>query len=94
MAGENRERLLWTKRQRCCAPDAPSSCGGVVEAHHAGRRGVGQKCHDDEAIPLCTGHHRAWHDHRRPFDWVNAKRREWADERIAEAQARWAAGLA
>lgn len=89
MAGENRSRLLWTKRQPCCAPGAPSGCKGPVEAHHAGRHGVGQKAHDDTAIPLCMGHHRAWHDNRGPFDWLNGKRRAWADQLIAETQARW-----
>lgn len=92
MAGENLPRLLWTKRQAGCAPDAPSGCTGVVEAHHAGRRGVGQKAHDESAIPLCINHHWDWHGHRGPFrGWLNGQRRVWSDERIAETQARWLA---
>ncbi len=28
-----------------------------IEAHHAGDHGMGQKCPDREAIPLCVAHH-------------------------------------
>lgn len=31
---------------------------GPVEAAHVGDRGLGQKCPDREAIPLCAAHHR------------------------------------
>ncbi len=33
-------------------------CRGVVEAHHAGRHGTGEKSPDAETIPLCEAHHR------------------------------------
>ncbi len=33
---------------------------GPTEVCHVGVRGIGQKCPDREAIPLCTGHHRPW----------------------------------
>lgn len=84
--------LTWVKRQRCCAPGAPTGCTGPVEAHHAGRRGVGQKAKDSTAIPLCAGHHRwgGWHEHRGPFTgWTAEQRRAWADERITWMQAKW-----
>jgi len=29
-----------------------------TEAAHVGKRGIGQKCSDWEAIPLCRWHHR------------------------------------
>jgi len=32
-----------------------------VEAAHIGRRGLGQKSSDREAIPLCSAHHREQH---------------------------------
>ena len=32
-----------------------------VEAAHVGRRGLGQKCSDREAIPLCSLHHQEQH---------------------------------
>lgn len=31
---------------------------GPVEAAHVGERGIGQKCPDTEALPLCVQHHR------------------------------------
>jgi hypothetical protein len=31
--------------------------GRPVQAHHAGARGLGQKCSDRETIPLCSLHH-------------------------------------
>lgn len=36
-----------------------------TEAAHVGRRGLGQKCPDREAIPLCSEHHRTgrWAHH-------------------------------
>jgi len=34
-----------------------SGCFGPITAHHAGTRGLRQKCPDREAIPLCFGHH-------------------------------------
>lgn len=93
----DRAYLLFVKGLRCCAPGAPNGCSRGVEAHHAGRRGVGQKAADDTAIPLCSAHHRGpgWHDHRGPFlGWTAPERREWADSRIAETQQRWAARAA
>ncbi len=29
-----------------------------TEAAHVGKRGLGQKCNDDETLPLCAWHHR------------------------------------
>ena len=48
------------RRQPCAVPGCTDK---RVEAHHYGRRGLGQKCGDDEVTPLCGTHHRAWwHD--------------------------------
>jgi hypothetical protein len=94
MAGENRVFLLFVKQLPCLAEGlyVQHPCGGPTEANHAGRRGVGQKAHDETAIPLCTAHHRQWHDHRGPFrDWTAQRRRDWADGRIEETQAKWRA---
>jgi len=39
---------------------------GCTEAAHVGQRGLGQKCSDREAIPLCRLHHREGeHAHHR-----------------------------
>jgi len=37
-----------------------SNRSGPTEVAHVGERGIGQKCPDKQAIPLCTGHHRSW----------------------------------
>jgi len=39
-------------------PLAFTGCRGVIEAHHAGARGTGQKAPDNTCIPLCEAHHR------------------------------------
>lgn len=46
--------ISWLHTQPCCV------CGRLsgIEAAHVGRRGLGQKCSDLEAIPLCSEHHR------------------------------------
>ena len=31
---------------------------GMVECAHVGERGLGQKCHDRQTLPLCVFHHR------------------------------------
>lgn len=97
MAGENPAFLKFVRKLRCCAPGAPSTCQGWIEANHAGRRGVGQRAHDETAIPLCAKHHRfaGWTNHLGPFKgWTAEQRRAWADERIEEVQARWNARAA
>jgi hypothetical protein len=46
--------LAWIRTLPCAA------CGRwPVEAHHAGKRGYGEKASDYTAIPLCAEHHRA-----------------------------------
>jgi hypothetical protein len=77
------EYLRWVRSRPCCV------CGAwPVEAHHAGLRGFGMKSADDTAIPLCTLHHRAWHDVRDPFRaMTKTQRGEWARDRIRETRA-------
>jgi hypothetical protein len=84
--------LAWVRTLSCVlACVAECLCNGPVEAHHAGRRpGTGIKADDRTAIPLCTKHHRCWHDMTGPFALHDkAARRDWADRRIAETQARY-----
>lgn len=63
------EYLAWVRTQSCCARSAREGeeCRGRVQVHHAGPRGLGQRCSDREAIPLCARHHREWHDCRGRF---------------------------
>lgn len=48
----------------------------AVEAHHWGKRGLGQKCSDFETVPLCKRHHQQWHTEG---TLPNASRSEWLD---------------
>lgn len=86
MAGEDPDYVSEAHNLPCCARDL-HPCLGSVETHHAGVRGLGQRSHDDTVIPLCTLHHRAWHDAQPPFrGWDKFRRREWADAKILETQ--------
>jgi hypothetical protein len=64
-------------------------CEGRIEAcHEAKKPGVGMKCPDSGTMPMCTLAHGWWTRHTGFFkNWPKAKRRTWADERIAEATA-------
>lgn len=56
-------------------------CCGPIEANHIGVRiaGLGTKCLDREAVPMCSGHHRQWTDYSGLFAGLtNAERREYA----------------
>lgn len=61
MRRKNRERdvayLAWLHTLPCCCNVGQGTCYGAIAAHHAGERGLGQKCPDREAISLCFGHH-------------------------------------
>lgn len=66
-AGRERDPdyLKRVKRLACSVRDhwwatlpKPPPCEGVIEAAHVGRRPLGRKCSDREAIPLCGHHHR------------------------------------
>lgn len=46
----------WVKTLPCLLAHV-GGCEGVVEADHAGDRGVGQKAPDRTCVPLCTRHH-------------------------------------
>lgn len=79
--------LAWVAGLACSAY-VHGGCRGRVHAHHAGPRGLGQKCSDRESIPLCGSHHRAWHDGGEPFrSWSPEVRRSWAVLAISAAQA-------
>lgn len=70
-----------------CRARGLSPCEGVVEADHQGRRPMGRKCNDDEAVPLCTLHHRQRTDWTGPFkDWTGEEMRAWLLDGIRETQ--------
>lgn len=67
-----------------------TECLGVIHAHHAGERGLGQKADDWTCIPLCARHHGEIHDCRGTFaGWGKALRREWSAEQIRATRAEW-----
>lgn len=67
-------------------------CRGRVQADHAGKRGLGQKCPDDECIPLCQHHHQSRTDYSGYFkNWNGAQMREWNDRIIHITQERYQA---
>ncbi len=51
--------LDFIRGHQCCACKMwGASQSTPTEAAHVGERGLGQKCSDREAIPLCATHHR------------------------------------
>ena len=84
--------LGWVRQQPCLLRHL-GDCDGTVEADHAGERPYGQKCGDDQALPLCRKHHRDRTDSRGFFrapDRVARRlRRQWLDRQIATTWAQW-----
>jgi len=77
-----------------CVLATTGECQGRIEADHAGWRPFGRKCSDDEAIPLCTLHHRQRTDYAGAFKGMTGETmRAWADSAIWRTRAAlgWAA---
>jgi hypothetical protein len=90
VAGENPARLAWVRTLRCLCRGPGESCIGPIHAHHAGRRGMARRAHDNTTVPLCLGHHQALHANAGPFKgWSKAQLRAWAEAAIAATQAGW-----
>ena len=53
--------LAYVRKHHCCLCGAP----GPSEPHHWSHHGgvMGSKVDDYRTVPLCTEHHRYWHDH-------------------------------
>lgn len=53
--------LAYVRKHPCCLCGAP----GPSEPHHWSHHGgvMGSKVDDYRTVPLCTEHHRHWHDH-------------------------------
>lgn len=96
-------RMLWAKTQTCAVVELAAElgalwlgppvdpCFGVIEAHHAGRRGVSQKAPDDTVMPLCKHHHDGLDEHNSVWmGWPRYTRQPWFDAAIAIYQARYA----
>ena len=85
------ERMGAVKGMACAVRDpgplwagpTPDACRGPIEAHHAGARGLGQKCPDSEVIALCDHHHDDFTDRRGIFSgWPRGAARAWQDAMI------------
>lgn len=96
------DRMGWIKTQLCAVtgtspeagpwrgPKPPDQCQRAVEAHHAGRHGLGQKSDDDTCVPLCDHHHDALTDLTGVFNgWPPGALREWQNAMIERYRARY-----
>lgn len=69
--------MEWVKGLPCLLA-AGGGCAGMIEADHAGDRGLGQKSKDAECIPLCSRHHRDRTDRQGMFGSFDAQNmRDW-----------------
>ena len=76
---KNKKHLMFVAKQLCCLNGiAADWCRGNVQAHHLlkpyeGKRGMGMKSSDNNAIPLCYFHHAELHDTQGDEDkfWIN-----------------------
>jgi len=65
---KNKKHLIFVSNQKCCLTSiAADWCNGNVQAHHllkpySGKRGMGMKASDNNAVPLCYSHHAELHD--------------------------------
>ncbi len=80
-------------------PFAFTGCRGVIEAHHAGEHGKGQKAPDDTCIPMCRAHHRGDDigitRYRGPFArWPRGELKRWELAMVEIYQRRYAEHLA
>lgn len=63
---KSKKHLELVAYHKCCLSHT-NTCGGGVQAHHllkpwSGKRGMGMKADDKNAIPLCYKHHAELHD--------------------------------
>lgn len=82
MAGEDSAYLDWIRSHPC----AVDRCGeSAIHAHHrTGRKGMSQRAHDHQAMPLCWKHHRQLHDLAGFFaGWTGERLADWQDEQVA-----------
>ncbi len=79
------EHMADVRRLPCAAQSIPEAtpCQGRIEADHMGRRGIGQKCPDDETGPLCSRHHAERGSFAGMFrHWTQPKMRQWLEATI------------
>jgi hypothetical protein len=108
MAGESPHYVAWVLAQPCalqpcvaateCHHSTNASTLGAGEEPSGkrlgGRRGKGQRGHDDQSFPLCFRHHKQFHDGSGPFaGWDKQERRAWQDQQVRLHRDRYEAHL-
>ena len=58
---ESPGHCTWVKQFGCTVQN--QDCFGIIETHHVKTKGAGGG--DEQVIPLCTKHHKEWHDNGR-----------------------------
>lgn len=106
MADEDIPYKQWVRRQRCCACGGipPSEPHHHTEGENAvrptgkqlgGKRGLGQRAHDERLMPLCWKCHRHIADFSGPFKGMSkAERGEWQTKQAREHRERYEAEIA
>ena len=56
------KHLSFIRRTYVCAAWKSGECEGPNHAHHVTAGGMGMKCSDFDAVPLCARHHQILHD--------------------------------
>ncbi len=87
MAGENPDYLAKVRKLPCLM-SGHGGCTGEMHAHHpTGRKGIGQRNHDRDAVPLCAAHHTERHGLSGTFKgWRKEDIRRWESEQAAETR--------
>ncbi len=98
MAGEDPDYAERVSQLPCCAR-APGMgpCLGMVQTHHriTGRvrrapvKGADRRAHDHDSMPVCVGHHDAFHGARGGFRLMGrADLEAWEDRSIEDTRRR------
>lgn len=108
MAGEDTEYTKWIRKQPCakCGGIPPSECHHHTEGANApehdrgrkqlsGKRGLGQRAHDHESMPLCWKCHKGIQSFTGPFEGLTkAERAQWQDQQVRHYRELYAEELA
>ena len=89
MAGEDPRHLAYLRERPCAIAEGLGTrleCAGPICAHHSTHgRGMSQKAHDHEAMPLCIKHHHDFHAGSGLFrGWTQDQRTRWQAKLVEE----------
>jgi hypothetical protein len=89
IAPEDKLRLEWLHKQRCCCPRV-GGCGPVEVHHNTQNRAMGKKSGHDQGVPMAHKCHMDFHDNAGVFKgWKKERLREWQTGQVARWQALW-----